>query len=216
MHSVHLAIAAIPIAIYLILIGGLRLRTHPLVTTGWRDTLTLGIASSGLIAIGPIQLFFPTDAAARWHGWVWLALFLLYVLGLMLVLISCKPRLLAYGITEIQFREMLLQAALEVDPTAHWQAEVLNLPACAIQLANDPSGSSRVQQVVHVGMLHNLPDWLRLEKAFAAAGAKVTCQPSLAGWPFVLTGSIILILAIGPMINDPSEALAQLREFLAR
>ena len=108
MPSVHMAIAVIPIALYFMLVGGLRLRNRPLVTTGWRDTLTLGIAASGLVAIGPMQLFFPTQAAARWHAWVWLALFALYALGLMMLLLSCKPRLVAYGMDEQQFIDTLL------------------------------------------------------------------------------------------------------------
>ena len=97
MPALHFAIAAIPVAIYFILVGALRLRRHPLVTTGWRDTLTLGIAASGFVAIGPMQLFFPNQAASRWHAWVWLALFVLYLLGLMMLLLIAKPPLVVYG-----------------------------------------------------------------------------------------------------------------------
>lgn len=216
MSSLHFAIAAIPVAVYLVLIGALRLRNRPLVTTGWRDTLTLGIAASGLVAIGPMQLFFPTQAAARFHGWVWLALFVLYLLGLTMVLLSCKPRLIAYGMDESQFRATLLAAAQQVDPESKWQAEVLTLPTAHIQLAIEPSGASRVQQVVHVGLLQNLQDWMSLEKTFVAAGSTVTCPRSSAGWPFVVGGALLLAAAVTPMLSNPGEALAQLREFLNR
>lgn len=216
MSSIPFAIAAIPVAIYLILMGGLRLRNRPLVTTGWRDTLTLGIAASGLVAIGPMQLFFPADAAARWHGWVWLALLILYLLGLAMVLLSCRPRLIAYGMDEAQFRKTLLAAAQKVDPNSDWQDDVLTMPNSSIQLAMDPSGTSRVFQVVHVGLLHNLQGWIDLERAFVKQGATAQCPRSATGWLLVLIGAIALILAITPMLSDPAKALAQLQEFLDR
>ncbi|MCA9133429.1 MAG: hypothetical protein KDA45_09755 [Planctomycetales bacterium] len=214
MASVHFAIAFIPVAIYFILMGGLRLRTRPLVTTGWRDMLTLGIAASGLVAVGPMQLFFPTQAAARWQGWVWLALLVLYLLGLVMGLLSCKPRLVSYGMSAAQFYTALLAAAQELDAEAAWNGEVLTLPASGMQLAMEPSGAQRVHQVVHVGLLNNLQLWLKLERAFVASGATVNCPRSTAGWPFVLGGCLLLMIAISPLLADPNEALAQLRDFL--
>lgn len=216
MPSVHFAIAAIPVAVYFILVGGLRLRTRPLVTNGWRDTLTLGIAASGLIAIGPMQLFFPAQAAARWHAWVWLALFVLYALGLLMTLISTRPRLVAYGMDDQQFLQALLSAARQVDEQAHWSGEVLTLPMAGLQLALEPSGTWRVQQMVHVGVLRNVQDWVRLEREFVKAGQQVVCPRSNAGWPFVVGGILLLTTAVAPLINDPNQALAQLKEFLAR
>lgn len=214
MPAVHFAIAAIPIAVYFILIGVLRLRTRPLITSGWRDTLTLGIAASGLIALGPMQLFFPVQAAARWHVWVWVALFALYTLGLMMLLFSCKPRLVAYGMDDQQFSTALLAAASEVDAQAHWNGDVLCLPNATIQLALEPSGTARVHQVVLIGMLRNLADWIKLERAFVRHGSQTSCPRSNAGWPFTLAGMCLLTFAIIPLINDPNQALAQLKDFL--
>lgn len=216
MESVHLAIAAIPVAIYLILVGALRLRTRPLITTGWRDILTLGIAASGLVAIGPMQLFFPTQAAARWNGWVWLALAVLYGLGILMILLSCKPRLISYGMNESQFRTSLLAASREIDQDADWQGDILNLPNCAMQLAAEPSGTFRVHQVLLVGALHNLQAWLQLERAFVKASRQVRCPRSTAGWPLVVFGSVLLALVIAPLLANPGQALAQLREFIRR
>jgi hypothetical protein len=216
MSALHFAIAFIPVAIYFLMIGGLRLRTRPLITTGWRDTLALGIAAMGLVAVGPMNLFFPVRAAEAMQGWVWFALLTLYFLGLLLVLLSSKPRLIAYGLTEIQFRDSMLEAAREVDESAIWEGDVLTLPAEGIQLAVEPSGSTKVQQVVHVGLLHNLQGWLQLERAFVKSGARVRCDRSVAGWPFVLAGALLLTYAIGPVISNPNNAFAQLKEFLSR
>lgn len=216
MSSVHFAIAAIPVAVYFLLVGCLRLRQRPLVTTGWRDTLTLGIAASGLIAIGPMQLFFPVQAAERFQGWVWLALFALYLLALLLILLSSKPKLIAYGMDDAQFRQALLAAAREVDAESEWEGDVLNLPLSSLQLAMEPTGATRVHQVVSVGILHSFQDWIRLEQAFVRGGAKLSCPRSLAGLPFVIAGSLLLLFAVLPLVSDPNDAVAQLREFLNR
>lgn len=216
MSTIHFAIATIPIAVYFMMIGALRLRTKPMITTGWRDTLTLGIAASGFVAVGPMQLFFPVQAAARWQGWVWVALLALYLLGLAMILLSCKPRLIAYGLNESQFRRTLLAAAQSVDSQSGWQADVLNLPTSGIQLANEPSGTARVHQVVHVGTLDNLQDWLKIERSFVRLAREEKCPPSAAGWPFVIGGTLLLITALMPMLADPGEALAGLRKFLNR
>ena len=214
MTSVPFAIATIPVAVYFILIGALRLRRRPLITTGWRDLLTLGIAASGFVAIGPMQLFFPSKAAAIWQGWVWLALFALYFLMVMMILLSTKPRLIAYGMDENQFRDTLLESAQHIDENAFWNAGVLSIPSNGMQLAVEPSGAARVQQVVHVGLLHNLSDWIKLERSFAKCGAATDCPRSPAGWPFVIGGAFLLACAFTPMISDPGDALAQLRDFL--
>jgi hypothetical protein len=163
-----------------------------------------------------MQLFFPTQAAARWHAWVWLALAVLYVLALLMFILSCKPRLIAYGMTESQFQNSLLSAAQKIDQSATWNGDVLTLPHSDIQLALEPSGTFRVHQVIHVGVLRNLQDWLELERAFVRLGASITCPRSTAGWPFVIGGMLLLGLAVLPLLSDPNTALAQLREFLDR
>jgi hypothetical protein len=213
---VQYAVAIIPVAIYLILIGVLRRRNRPLVTSGWRDTLTLGIASAGLIAVGPMQLFTPPQAVERWHAWVWVMLFCLYVLGLSLILLSGKPRLIAYGLNHLQFRDVLFQSAKLVDDQSHWSADVLSMPGSSMQLALEATGSSRVQQATHVGILQNLDDWIKLESEFVRMGGQTSCPSSIAGWPLMMIGSGLLLSSIIPLIRDPAAALAQLQNFIDR
>jgi hypothetical protein len=216
MQAIELAIAFVPVAIYLMLIGGLRMRSRPLVTTGWRDTLTLGIACFGLVAIGPMQLFFPAQAAARWHGWVWLALLALYILAVLMLVLSCKPRLIAYGLNQMQFRSLLEKAATSIDEDSHWDGDVLNVPGAGMQLALDPSGAARVQQVVHFGILRDFHQWVHLERAFVKLSKGERCPRSIAGLPMILAGGLLLAIAIGPSISDPETAFEQLQLFINR
>jgi hypothetical protein len=213
---VKFAVAVIPVAIYLILIGFLRSRRRPLVTSGWRDTLTLCIAAAGFVAVGPMQLFTPPQAVDHWRMWVWVMLFGLYALAVVQILLSCRPRLIAYGLNAEQFRELLLRAARQVDSQAYWSADVLCLPLSAIQLAMEPTGSQRVHQVVHVGSLRNLDHWIQLERNFVQMGGLVECERSLAGWTLLAIGSLLLIATVLPLISDPVATMAQLKNFLAR
>ena len=65
MEGFYLALAVGPLALYLLLIGTIRLRPHPFVTTGAKDTATLAIGLLGLVMIGPMELFFPQQAAVN-------------------------------------------------------------------------------------------------------------------------------------------------------
>lgn len=216
MNSLQIAIAAVPLAIYFVLMGSIRLRRRPLVTSGWRDLLTLGIACSGLVAIGPMQLFYPTHAAARWPGWIWLPMFGLYFLTVLIVTMWSRPRLIAYGMSKFQFQEVLLKAAQSVDENAAWNAEVLTLPNSGLQLSAESSLGSYVSSVGVVGTLHNLPDWLKLEREFVRLGQQASCLPSKSGWLMLVTGLALLLLAITPVVNDPALALTELRKLMFR
>ncbi len=211
------SLAGTPIAIYLFLIGSLDLRRRPLVTSGWRDTLTLGIACSGLAAIGPMQLFFPTSAASLWPGWVWLLLFGLYFLSLILVLLWSKPRLIVYGMSPAQFRDSLLDAARVVDAGAEWNGQVLTLPQAGIQLAAEASTTRRVHVVALVGVLQNVKDWLALERALVNAARQIEgSRSALSGGLFILAGLSLLLIAITPVLMHPELARVELQKFLLR
>ena len=99
-----MALAFGPLAIYLIVIGMVQCSPRPLVTTGWQDTFALGIGVCGLLMVGPLNLFFPNAAYGmlRWIVWVMLAAF--YILSLLLIVLTMRPRLMIYGATVEQIR----------------------------------------------------------------------------------------------------------------
>ncbi|HBE70245.1 MAG TPA: hypothetical protein DDW52_19015 [Planctomycetaceae bacterium] len=216
MSTIHTAIAFVPISIYLLLIGALRMRNKPLVTTGWRDIVALGLASLGLVMIGPVQLFFPAQAAAQYHHWVWLALLILYGLAILLLMLASKPRLIAYGLNASEFRNALEVAAKSIDPNAYWDGDVLSLPSTTMQLALEPTASTRVQQVVHFGLLQDLAAWIKLERAVVKQTAQLRCPPSAAGLPLLIGGLLLLFIVVAPIVRDPATALEGLQRFVNR
>ena len=214
---IPLAMSAVPVAMYLIMMGAIRLRRRPLVTTGWRDVASLGIAIMGLVAIGPIQLFFPTYAAARFSGWVWAMLLALYMLGLLLVVLSCRPRLIVYGLGEDAFFEALQDAALRVDAHANWQGQILTLPEVGLQLVTEPTGARSIQQVVSVSGLNSITHWMQLERELVkqCAGVVATQRGWAAAW-LIAGGTLLIVWTTSMIMSDPAAALVELREFFAR
>ncbi|MCC6511457.1 MAG: hypothetical protein IT423_20325 [Pirellulaceae bacterium] len=215
--AVPFAIAAVPAAMYLMILGRFRLSVRPMVTTGWRDAAALGIAIMGLMAIGPMQLFFPTYAAARFAGWVWGMLFGLYLLSLLLVVLGCRPRLIVYGLDEEAFFQTLRQAALRVDPQALWHGQILTLPTVGLQLAAEPTCARGVQTVVIVTALVSAAPWMQLERELVKECSQVRTENRTWAGVWLVAGGLCLLLISAQMIlADPAAALLELRDFFTR
>ena len=215
--AVAFAIAAVPASIYLMMLGRFRLSRQPLVTTGWRDTAALGIAIMGLVAIGPMQLFFPTYAAARFAGWVWAMLLGLYLLSVLLVVLGCRPRLIVYGLDEEGFVRVLQAAAQRVDSAANWQGQILTMPGIGLQLVAESTGSNGVQTVVSLTGLTSVAPWMQLERELVQECRHAKAQHR--GWPglaMFLGGGILLLVAVSLILSDPAHALIELKEFVNR
>jgi len=210
-------IASVPLAIYLLLIGSLHLRKRPLVTSGWRDIMTMGIACLGLASVGPMQLFFPMHAAAVVPMLSWGLMFALYFMGLTLVMLWSKPRLTVYGMTATQFRDSLHQAALVVDSQSSWNGHVLTLPRAGFQLVAEPSTALRVHSVAAVETMHNnYSAWRLLERELVKAGHQLDSRPAKSAWILVGIATVLLVVAIAPVVVHPETTLAELKSFLWR
>jgi hypothetical protein len=134
-----LLLALLPLVGYLLMLGLVRFSGRALVTTGARDIAALGIAISGLIAIGPAELFFPATAATVFGSVVWLALIAFYGLTLSLVCLTTTPKLVVYGRTAQETYPGLLRAAKRMDDqaTGDDQSMQVRLPTLGVQLRVD-------------------------------------------------------------------------------
>jgi len=209
-------IAIVPLAIYLLLIGGLHLRKRPLVTSGWRDTLTLGIACVGLAMVGPMQLFFPMQASAIIPNLSWAMMLALYFLLLTLFLLWSKPRLTVYGMTSEQFRESLQKAAAAVDSTSNWNGDVLSMPQADLQLVVEPTVSSSVHSVAAIGKISELSPWRHLESELVKVGSESIARPTAAAWIMIGIATILLTISLMPVVLHPETAYLELKSFLWR
>lgn len=109
------SLAFVPLAIYLMVQGIRRVLGRAVVMTGGREVFTMGLAVSGFVAIGPAQLFFP-QAAGTVFGWkVWLMLGTFYLLCLVLISLTVRPRLSIIGRTNDEAFPAVVRAAQAID-----------------------------------------------------------------------------------------------------
>ncbi|MCG8653106.1 MAG: hypothetical protein MI861_24920, partial [Pirellulales bacterium] len=132
-------LALLPLIGYLIVLGLIRVSGRALVTTGGRDIAALAIAISGLLAVGPAELFFPVPAATVFGPVVWVALATFYGLCVTLIVLTSTPRLVVYGRTPEELFEPLLHAVRQIDPAATGDlgALAIILPSLKINLRID-------------------------------------------------------------------------------
>ncbi len=129
-------LALLPLIGYLVVFSLIRLSGNVLVTTGGRDLAAIAFAVSGLIVVGPIELFFPRTAATVFGAKVWIVLAIFYVLCVTLIALTSRPKLVIYGRTPAETFPPLLAAAQAMDPDACGDAETLQiaLPSAGVRL----------------------------------------------------------------------------------
>lgn len=149
MEPFNLLIALLPLAAYLTFFGANRLMGRPMVTTGGRDIFALAIAISGLVAVGPAELFFPVPAATALGAAIWPVLAVLYLLIVLLVMLSFRPRLIVYGRGPVTVTGPLLRAAQALDPRARADeaAGCIELPDLRLHLRIEGTRSSDAAEI---------------------------------------------------------------------
>ena len=203
MDPLRFAIAAVPLAAYLVLIGLVNLRRRPLLVTGANDLATLGAALTGVALAGPISLVRPEAATAELGDSIWLFLVAFYWLWVALVVMLCRPRLVAYNLTATRLRPLLSEAARQLDPEARWAGDSLVIPALRVQLHLDETAWTRTTSLVSSGGLQDLAGWRRLAKTLgrAARATETTSGPRAA--LFLTAGAALLGLSVYALGSDP-------------
>ena len=98
MQPFQICLALGPLALYLLILGLINARRRAVVVAGWRELLALGIALSGFVIVGPMQLFMPEHAAVRFGGLIWGLLVAFYALCFALWILISRPRLVIYNV----------------------------------------------------------------------------------------------------------------------
>jgi uncharacterized membrane protein len=208
MDPLRLALALGPVAIYLLLLGAVNLSRRPLLVTGARDMLALGLAVAGLILIGPIELFFPVMAAMLFGPYVWGLLVILYVLSLVLIVLTMRPRLVIYNLSPEELRSVLAERAVEMDTEARWAGDSLVLPNLGVQLHVEPLTAMRNVSLVASGPKQNYLGWRRLEKELAAALRDLEVPRNRHAVSLVAAGVVLILFIVQAVARDP-QAVAQ-------
>ncbi len=208
MDAFRLCLAFGPVAIYLLLLGAINLSRRPFLVSGGRDAAVLGLAVSGFVIVGPIELFFPHAAANVFGPYIWLFLLVLYGLGLVLVLLLLRPRLIIYNITVDQLRPILADLVERLDSDARWAGDALTLPNLGVQLFIDNLPNMRNVSLVSAGANQSHLGWRRLEAALTVALRRVEMSRNPRGLSLIGTAAIIVVGIVTAIARNP-EAVAE-------
>lgn len=216
MDPLHLIIAFSPLAIYCLLLGYINLARSPMVMTGFVDTALLGIAISGFVVAGPLELFLPHGATQRFGPFVWLLLIALYGLGVTLVVLMMRPRLVIFNMSGEQLRPILASVAQRLDTQARWAGDNLALSQLGVQLHLERFASMRNVQLVSAGGQQDFSGWRKLEKALRVEMRRASTAANPRGAGLIVAGFLIAALMILSIVRD-HQAVAQLwQDFLSR
>ncbi len=208
MDPLHWAIAVVPLAVYLLLLGLINLSPRPFITTGVRDNLALAIGIAGLVVVGPMELFLPERAASTFGAYVWLLLIALYLLCSVFVVLMGRPRLVIYNTSPTELKPILERVAKQLDPQASWTEDTVVLPQMYVQLHLENFAALRNVSLVAVGPRQSWLGWRKLEQEL---GAALRESPGFAN-PYGLTlivGSLLMAAFTTYLLASDREAVAQ-------
>jgi hypothetical protein len=211
----RLAIALVPVAAYVLLLGLLNLRRRPFLTSGGCDVAALGAALSGLMFVGPMELFRPEAATRSFGNYIWLFLLLFYWLWLVLFVLLSRPRLVIYNISAEELHPVLAEAASRLDPAGRWAGNNLSLPGLGVQLHLDSLDSMRNVSLVASGGRQNLDGWRRLSRDLGKSLSvmRVKSNPRATG---LLGMSLALIaICVTHLLMHPVELVQAMNDVFA-
>lgn len=201
---------------YLIVLGIINLSPRPTVTSGTRDLLALGLAIMGFVAVGPMELFLPEAAITLYGGWVWGMLVASYLLLLVLVALTVRPRLVIYNATSEQLYPVLEEVLARHDKQFRWVGTHLVSQELGLQFHVEAYASLKNIQLVASGGPQSLEGWHKLEVELrralrSAGGAPNPWGASLISFGVLLAATITWLLA-----DDPGGVQQALGDMLRR
>lgn len=214
MDALHLCIALAPLSVYLLLLGVINLSRRPLVTNGARDAAALGVGISGLIVVGPMELFLPEDTLNRLGPVAWLLLLAFYGMCLTLFVLLMRPRLVIYNIRPDQVRPILAELVNQLDSKSRWAGECLIMPSLGLQLHVEASPAMRNVQLVATGPHQSYEGWSRLERALTAELREIRGARNPYGFSLVSFGLLMIAAMTFWLVNDADTVAHSLREML--
>lgn len=211
--SIQFCIVVLPFSVYLLLLGGLHLRKNPFVTTVGRDWAILAVGVSGLMIVGPMELFFPENAVSRFGPFVWLMLLAFYGLLVSLGTMLVRPGLVLYNLRADQVRPLLSDVLGELDQP-HWSGENVRLPRLGVHFQVEAHPWLRTVQLVSTGRQQNLAGWRQLEAALSREVAKISANGNVCGPLFIAVAVLLNIVGLAWMAQQPAEVVTALQEIL--
>jgi hypothetical protein len=208
MDPFRLTLALGPAAIYLLLLGMINLSRRPLLVSGGRDAAALALAMTGMLIVGPFELFLPQASVMRYGPYVWVMVLTFYGLSVAMGILMLRPRLVIYNISADKLRPILAEVVASLDSDARWAGDSLVLPNLVVQLSIDHFRTMRNVSLKSVGGNQDLHGWRRLEQGLAGALSQETMTRNPRGLVLFFAGLLILGGLTMVIYRDP-QAITQ-------
>jgi len=207
MDPLHLCIALSPLAIYAAALGSVHSRRRPHLVTGFRDNVALGLGILGFVIAGPMELFYP-DSVPAWYGpaipggigdWlgvaVWSLLISLYLLCVIWLALSARPRLVIYNLSRNQFWSVLKHVVNKLDSQSQLVGDMFTIPNLGVQANIETVGPMRCVQLKSVGEQQDVEGWRQLKLALTERLKSERSARNPGAIPlFVLAGASMLLM----------------------
>lgn len=216
MDPLHACIALGPLAMYFLVLGAINLSPRPLITTGARDAIALGLAISGLVVAGPMELFMVERAAVQYGGWVWLIMLTCYGLIVLFLALMLRPRLVIYNITSEQLLPALEEVLGKIDPQFRWIGNSITSEQLGVQFTVETQPVMKNVQLVSAGPQQSFSGWRRLEWDLAAALRGKRGTPNPLGATLLTVGILLAGVLTWLLANDPGAVQQALNDMLRR
>jgi hypothetical protein len=193
-------VALLPLAAYLLLLGGLHVRRRPMIFSGPFDAVMLAAAVSGLVVAGPLALLQPAAGTSVWTAVV---LLLAFVLLVAFALLAARPRLVVYNVGIDQLRPIIVELVTGLDGSARWAGETVALPARGLQLHLDDRGPARTVSIIAGGSQASAESWAEFSRRLRRAIRPLRVKSSPWAAVFAGLGVALLLAAIWFAIGPP-------------
>lgn len=199
-------IAFTPLILYVLALSIIRIGGLVWVTTGTRDLAAVLFAISGLVVIGPLELFFPNATAALLGPWVWIPLLLLYFLFACLVVLNSRPKLVVYGRMLEDVYPAMVRAARALDASAIENDKQLqvHLPALTVHLRLDLARGTDCSSVVAFEPTLPFAFWRQFAKHLRAELRPTPPPYPRRGWAMLIVASMAAFLLFRHVAAQPA------------
>jgi hypothetical protein len=212
----HTCIAFGPLAMYLIVLGSINLSPRPTVTSGTRDLVALGLAILGFVVVGPLELFLPEAAVTLYGGWVWGMLVASYLLLVVLVALTVRPRLVVYNTTTEQLYPVLEEVLARHDKQFRWVGTNVVSQELGLQFHVEVYAPLKNVQLVATGGQQSLDGWHKLEVDLRRAMRGAAGTPNPWGASLISFGVLMAAMITWLLADDPSGVQQALADMLRR
>lgn len=202
LDPIRIAFALLPLGVYLSVLGILRWRKHPTVLSRSFDLLLLGMGVAGMVAVGPIELFFPRAAYSLVGNWIWFVLLALYFLVLLLIVFHVPPGIVVYGMRKEGLRNTITTWLAERGIGYSTQDDAIFIESLGIHALLIDSGKKDVASLQAIGARQNHLEWIRLEQEISRAVRQETIASVSKGVPYILLSGVFMLMAFWFLASD--------------